>query len=101
MLANEQDNIIHPPLISNVSLFISYPVAVHITNNTFVRNREDGDSGKEDSVGMVVNINAAEDQVTIRYFFSWLQLVQQIEPLRYDNVSFWKQRNSTHPPFYL
>jgi hypothetical protein len=78
-----------------------HTVAVHITNNTFVRYREDGGSGKEDSVGMVVNINAAEDQVTIRCFFSWLQLVQQIDPLSYDNVSFWKRRNSTHPPFYL
>jgi hypothetical protein len=27
--------------------------------------------------------------------------VQQIDPLSYDNVSFWKGRISTHPPFYL
>jgi hypothetical protein len=27
--------------------------------------------------------------------------VQQIDPLSYDNVSFWNRQNSTHPPFYL
>jgi hypothetical protein len=69
MLANEQGYNI-PPLLSNLSLFIPYPVAVNITNNTFVRYQKDGDT-ENDNVGLVVNIDAAEEQVKIRCFFTW------------------------------
>jgi hypothetical protein len=63
-MLNEQGYNIHPLLISNVSLFIPYPVSVFITNNIFVRYQEDGDTAN-DYVGMVININAAEEHVEI------------------------------------
>jgi len=88
------------PRISNVPLFVPYPVAIYVTSNTFVRYRIDGDAAN-DCVGMVVEIDTVRENVRVRRFLSWSQLLQQILPVRVDNVSFWKRCNATRPPLYL
>jgi hypothetical protein len=50
---------------------------------------------------MVVKIDAVEEHVQVRHFFSWSLLMQGIVPIRPDKISFWKQHNATRPPFYL
>ncbi len=89
-----------PPIISNTSLFIPYPVSIYVTANTFVRYNDDRNGGS-DSIGMIIKIYAEEERVQIRCFLTWVQLVQHIGPERIGNVSFWRRRNAIHPPFYL
>jgi hypothetical protein len=99
MLNGQGYNVNHPR-ISNVSLFIPHPVSIYVTHNTFIQYGVNDDPSN-DSIGMVVQIDAVEQHLHVRRFFSWAQLMYQISPVRLENVSFWKRHNSTRPPMYL
>jgi hypothetical protein len=84
---------------SNVSLFIPDPVSIYVTTNTFVKFKRE--SSTSDEVGMIIGIDVQSQQLQIRLFLSWVQLLRHIGPDRVGNISFWRRRNAKHPPFYL
>jgi hypothetical protein len=84
---------------SNVSLFIPDPVSIYVTTNTFVRFKRE--SSTSDEVGMIIGIDVQSQQLQIRLFLSWVQLLRHTGPDRVGNISFSRHRNAKHPPFYL
>jgi len=87
------------PIASNISIFIPDPVAIYVTPNTFVRFKRRSIASEE--VGIITHISAEAQQLQIRLFLSWQQMMQHVGPDRVGNVSFWCRRNAKHPPFYL
>ncbi len=84
-----------PPV---TSLFLTHPVNIIMTTNTFVRFHNE--HGSED-IGLIVQLNAAERSVKMRLFLTWQQLVQLVGPDRVTNISFWPRRNSLKHPIFL
>ncbi len=84
-----------PPV---TSLFLTHPVNIIVTTNTFVRFHNE--RGSED-IGLIVQLNAAERSVKMRLFLTWQQLVQLVGPDRVTNISFWPRQNSLKHPIFL
>lgn len=79
----------------SIALFITAPVNIYISLNTFVRYL---DQNNVENVGQIVDMHESRHTVPLRQFLTMAQIIEQFNQ-DMPNIGFWPRGQANHPPY--
>lgn len=79
----------------SIALFITAPVNIYISLNTFVRYL---DQNNVENVGQIVDMHESRHTVSLRQFLTMAQIIEQFNQ-DMPNIGFWPRGQANHPPY--